>query len=53
MSEGDKFYSVSKANSRAFGAGHLDLAVVEHISPGWLVFDRFMRFDHLNPQRAY
>jgi hypothetical protein len=48
-----EFYSVSKADSRAFGAGHLDLAVVEHIPSARLVFDQFVRFDNLNPPGAH
>jgi hypothetical protein len=38
-----KFYSVSKTNSRAFGAGQLDLAIIEHMTSGRLAFDQFMR----------
>jgi hypothetical protein len=48
-----EFYSVSKADSRAFGTGHLDLAVVEHIPSVRLVFDQFVRFDNLNPPGAH
>ena len=44
-----KFYSVSKTNSRAFGAGQLNLAIIEHITSGRLAFDQFVRFDNLNP----
>ena len=47
-----KFYSVSKTNSRAFGAGQLDLAIIEHITSGRLAFDQFVRFDNLNPPCA-
>ena len=47
-----KFYLVSKANSRAFGAGHLDLAIVEHIAAVGLVSDQIMRLDDLNPAGA-
>jgi hypothetical protein len=45
-----KFYLVSKANSRAFGAGHLDLAIVGHIAAVGLVFDQIMRLDDLTLQ---
>jgi hypothetical protein len=48
-----EFYSDSKADCRAFGTGHLDLAVVEHIPSVRLVFDQFVRFDNLNPPRAH
>src|SRR5580693_9356577 len=48
-----EFYAVSKADSRAFGTGHLDLAVVEHIPSVRLVFDQFVRFDNLNPPGAH
>jgi hypothetical protein len=48
-----EFYSVSKADSRVFGTGHLDLTVVKHIPSVRLVFDQFVRFDNLNPPRAH
>ena len=45
-------YSEPKANSRAFGAGHLDLAIVEHIPAAGLVFGQIVRLDNLNPAGA-
>jgi hypothetical protein len=48
-----EFYSVSKADPRAFSTGDLDLAVFEHIPSVRLVFDHFVRFDNLNPPSAH
>jgi hypothetical protein len=47
-----EFYSVSEANSRAFGTGQLDLPVIEQIPTRGLVFDQLVRFDNLNAPRV-
>jgi hypothetical protein len=47
-----ELYLIAKANFIAFRAGHLDLAIVEHIACVRLVFDQFVRLDNINPMRA-
>lgn len=47
-----EFYLIPKANFISFCAGHLDLAIVEHIPCVRLVFDQSVWFDDFDPTRA-